>query len=110
MKAPRQARHPAAPSAHTSESETDMAAGNHKRNPGAPLDMGWLRNTRVNLSATPRRAQTLTARRSVKSHWQAAWLLRAITMIDLTTSSRRRYAGQGDAHVRKSAAAACARI
>lgn len=55
------------------------------RNPGIPLDMGWLRATRVNLSATERRAATLTTRRSVKNAWQAAWLLRAITMIDLTT-------------------------
>lgn len=60
-------------------------AANHRRNPGIPLDMGWVRATRVNLSATQRRAQTLTTRRSVKSDWQAAWLLRAITMIDLTT-------------------------
>ena len=62
-----------------------MAAGNHKRNPGIPLDMGWVRHTTVNLSATQRRAATLTARRSIKREWQAAWLLRAITMIDLTT-------------------------
>ncbi len=47
--------------------------------------MGWVRATRVNLSATERRAQTLTTRRSIKQDWQAAWLLRAITMIDLTT-------------------------
>ncbi len=57
----------------------------HKRNPGIPLDMGWVRDTKVNLSATQRRAATLSTRRSVKKAWQAAWLLRAITMIDLTT-------------------------
>ena len=62
-----------------------MTSANHKRNPGMPLDLGWLRATTVNLSATQRRAQTLGTRRSVKSDWQAAWLLRAITMIDLTT-------------------------
>ncbi len=62
-----------------------MAAAKHKRNPGIPLDMGWVRDTKVNLSATQRRAQTLTTRRSLKKAWQAAWLLRAITMIDLTT-------------------------
>ena len=55
------------------------------RNPGMPLDMGWVRDTRVNASATQRRAATLATRRSVKREWQAAWLLRAITMIDLTT-------------------------
>ncbi len=62
-----------------------MAAAKHKRNPGIPLDMGWVRDTKVNLSATQRRAATLGTRRSVKKAWQAAWLLRAITMIDLTT-------------------------
>ena len=62
-----------------------MAAARQKRNPGIPLDMGWVRNTKVNLSATQRRATTLATRRSVKNDWQAAWLLRAITMIDLTT-------------------------
>jgi deoxyribose-phosphate aldolase len=62
-----------------------MATITSIRNPGIPLDMGWLRATTVNLSATQRRTQTLTARRSVKKEWQAAWLLRAITTIDLTT-------------------------
>ena len=62
-----------------------MANSNFTRNPGIPLDMGWVRATTVNLSATQRRAATLATRRSVKGDWQAAWLLRAITMIDLTT-------------------------
>ena len=62
-----------------------MATKTLKRNPGIPLDMGWVRATTVNLSATQGRAQTLGTRRSVKKDWQAAWLLRAITMIDLTT-------------------------
>jgi len=62
-----------------------MAKTTLKRNPGIPLDIGWVRATTVNLSATQRRAGTLTTRRSVKKEWQAAWLLRAITMIDLTT-------------------------
>ena len=62
-----------------------MSAAEHHRNPGTPLDMGWVRASTVNLSATQRRAQTLGARRSVKGSWQAAWLLRAITIIDLTT-------------------------
>ena len=62
-----------------------MATQTIKRNPGIPLDMGWVRATAVNLSATERRTATLGARRSVKNEWQAAWLLRAITMIDLTT-------------------------
>ena len=62
-----------------------MANTTLKRNPGIPLDMGWVRATIVNRSATQRRSATLATRRSVKKEWQAAWLLRAITMIDLTT-------------------------
>ena len=49
------------------------------RNPGMPLDMGWVRQVRVNRSAVERRAATMVARRTVKKEWQAAWLLRAIT-------------------------------
>jgi deoxyribose-phosphate aldolase len=56
-----------------------------ERNPGVPLDMGWVRQVRVNLSAVERRAATIPTRRTVKKEWQAAWLLRAITCIDLTT-------------------------
>src|ERR1051326_41115 len=55
------------------------------RNPGTALDLGWVRAARVNRSAVERRAATLPARRTVKKEWQAAWLLRAITCIDLTT-------------------------
>lgn len=60
-------------------------ATDSERNPGIPLDMGWVRASRVNRSATQRRVQSLPARRSVKKEWQVAWLLRAISMIDLTT-------------------------
>ncbi len=55
------------------------------RNPGMPLDMDWVRAVAVNTSAVERRAATLPGRRSVKKAHQAAWLLRAITCIDLTT-------------------------
>jgi deoxyribose-phosphate aldolase len=55
------------------------------RNPGIPLDVGWLREVRVNRSAVERRAATIGTRRSLKKAWQAAWLLRAVTLIDLTT-------------------------
>jgi deoxyribose-phosphate aldolase len=55
------------------------------RNPGMPLDMDWVRVVRINRSAVERRAVTLPTRRTVKKEWQAAWLLRAITCIDLTT-------------------------
>lgn len=55
------------------------------RNPGMPLDMGLIDSLRINRSAVERRAASLTARRSVKKAWQAAWLLRAVSCIDLTT-------------------------
>ena len=56
-----------------------------ERNPGIPLDLDWVYSTRINRSAVERRASTLSTRRTVKKEWQAAWLLRAITCIDLTT-------------------------
>ncbi len=55
------------------------------RNPGAPLDLEWVAETRVNRPAVERRVASLPGRRSVKKDWQAAWLLRAITCMDLTT-------------------------
>jgi deoxyribose-phosphate aldolase len=55
------------------------------RNPGTPLDLDAVRAIRVNRSAVERRAATIPTRRTVKKQWQAAWLLRAITCMDLTT-------------------------
>jgi deoxyribose-phosphate aldolase len=55
------------------------------RNPGTPLELDWIKEVRANRSAIERRTQTLSARRTVKKEWQAAWLLRAITVMDLTT-------------------------
>ncbi|MGH7449367.1 MAG: deoxyribose-phosphate aldolase [Longimicrobiales bacterium] len=55
------------------------------RNPGFPLELDWIRDVRVNRSAVERRAATVATRRTVKKEWQAAWLLRAITLMDLTT-------------------------
>jgi deoxyribose-phosphate aldolase len=62
-------------------------AAHAERNPGRSLDLGWVEDIRVNRSAVERRAATLPGRRSVKQQWQAAWLLRAIQCIDLTTLS-----------------------
>ena len=59
----------------------------HDRNPGMPLDLDWVMGAHINRSAIERRTATLPARRSIKKEWQAAWLLRAITCIDLTTLS-----------------------
>ncbi len=58
-----------------------------ERNPGMPLDLGWVRQVRVNRSAVERRAATIGTRRTVKKQWQAGWLLRAVTLMDLTTLS-----------------------
>ena len=57
------------------------------RNPGTPLDLARVAAAQVNRSAVERRAATIPSRRTVKKEWQAAWLLRAITCIDLTTLS-----------------------
>src|SRR3984957_14980837 len=58
-----------------------------KPNLGIPLDLKWVDEVRVNTSAAERRAQTLVTRRTVKKDWQIAWLLRAISCMDLTTLS-----------------------
>ncbi len=55
------------------------------RNPGMPLDLDRVDAAQVNRRAVERRAVTIPTRRTVKKEWQAAWLLRAITCIDLTT-------------------------
>src|SRR5256884_6213632 len=54
-------------------------------NTGVPLNLDWIDGVRINTSAVERRAATLLARRTVKKDWQVAWLLRAITCMDLTT-------------------------
>src|SRR5271163_1682941 len=56
-------------------------------NRGIPLNLDWVKQARINTSAVERRAQSHVARRTVKKEWQAAWLLRAITCMDLTTLS-----------------------
>jgi deoxyribose-phosphate aldolase len=67
------------------ERSAERPPGQVERNPGTPLDLDLIRAIRVNRSAVERRAATLPRRRTVKKEWQAAWLLRAITCIDLTT-------------------------
>ena len=68
----------------TAEGRAPASAGSD-RNPGQPLDLDGVRAIRVNRSAVERRAATIPTRRTVKKDWQAAWLLRAVTCIDLTT-------------------------
>ena len=75
------------PSSRTSSGTppADFPIAVHTRNPGTPLDLSWVRAVRANLSAIERRAATIPRRRTVKKEYQAAWLLRAITLMDLTT-------------------------
>jgi deoxyribose-phosphate aldolase len=91
-------RHPGVaegPDARTAESldapdytaSAPLPAPTLRPNRGIPLSLDWVEDVRVNTSAVERRAQTLVARRTVKKEWQAAWLLRAISCMDLTTLS-----------------------
>src|ERR1019366_9365726 len=72
---------------HPSNTIATLAGRALLSNSGIPLDLNWVQEVRVNTSAVERRAQTQVARRTVKKEWQAAWLLRAITCMDLTTLS-----------------------
>ena len=55
------------------------------RNTGMKLDFDPIRGAQVNLSAAERRIASLPGRRTVKKEWQAAWLIKALQVIDLTT-------------------------
>lgn len=57
------------------------------RNQGMPLDLDWVMAVQANTSAIERRAKTLPGRRSVKKDYQAAWLCKAVSLMDLTTLS-----------------------
>ena len=56
-----------------------------KRNEAVPLDLGWVNQIKVNRNAADRRAASLANRRTVKKEYQAAWLIKALQCIDLTT-------------------------
>ncbi len=56
-----------------------------KRNEAVDLDLGWINQIKVNRNAADRRAASLANRRTVKKEYQAAWLVKAIQCIDLTT-------------------------
>jgi deoxyribose-phosphate aldolase len=70
-----------------SESQIPLRRDELRPNRGVPLNLDRVEEVRVNTSAVERRAQTLVARRTVKKEWQVAWLLRAISCMDLTTLS-----------------------
>jgi deoxyribose-phosphate aldolase len=65
----------------------ELAGRQLQPNRGTSLNLDWVENVRVNTSAVERRAATLVTRRTVKKDWQIAWLLKAITCMDLTTLS-----------------------
>jgi hypothetical protein len=64
-----------------------MAAHLESRNPGVPFDLSWFQELKINFPGVKLRAETIGKRRSIKKEWQAAWLLRAVSCMDLTTLS-----------------------
>ncbi len=66
---------------------TQLPQVQEQRNDGVPLDLDWVMAAQANTSAIERRAKTLPGRRSVKKDYQAAWLCKAISLMDLTTLS-----------------------
>ena len=79
----------AAPSGHDIDSLVPVTLHGRTLSPNRrmKLELDWVEEVRVNTSAVERRAATIGTRRSVKKDWQAAWLLRAIACMDLTTLS-----------------------
>lgn len=75
---------PSVPQSRDERGESPVEAS-RSRNPGLPLDLDWVRDIRVNRSAAEQRVTSLGKRRSLKKKWQAGWLTRAVTLIDLTT-------------------------
>jgi deoxyribose-phosphate aldolase len=67
------------------EPDQAMRVPSYERNQGTPLDLNWVNEAKVNRSAVERRSSSLAGRRTVKKQWQAAWLLKAVSCIDLTT-------------------------
>src|SRR5579859_3062036 len=75
------------PIAEASGAIATLAGRPLQPNRGTSLNLDWIESVRVNTSAVERRAATLVTRRTVKKDWQSAWLLRAISCMDLTTLS-----------------------
>lgn len=72
---------------HIAERSAQLPQLAEPRNPGMELDLDWVAAVQANTSAIERRCATLPGRRSVKKDHQAAWLLKAVSLIDLTTLS-----------------------
>ena len=62
-----------------------MSASLIQRNPGVSFDSAWFSDIKINFPGVKARAETLGKVRSIKKDWQAAWLLRAVSCLDLTT-------------------------
>jgi deoxyribose-phosphate aldolase len=73
--------------ASTNRAVAELGGRELQPNRGTSLNLEWVESVRVNTSAVERRAATLVTRRTVKKDWQVAWLLRAISCMDLTTLS-----------------------
>ena len=56
-------------------------------NPGTEFNPKAFEAVKIDLAALNRRAATLKTKRCVKKDFQAAWLLRSVSVIDLTTLS-----------------------
>jgi deoxyribose-phosphate aldolase len=65
--------------------KTENVPAGHARNTGIAFNEEAALGPTVNLSAVERRTATLPTRRTVKKEYQAAWLVKAIQCIDLTT-------------------------
>src|ERR1700739_3804280 len=65
--------------------QAQLRHNDRARNAGMPLTLDSIRGVQVNLSAAERRVASLPGRRTVKKEWQAAWLIKALQVIDLTT-------------------------
>ena len=86
LHAARPARHADSATLYPAESASRLLPDDPPlRNPGTALELELVRSIRVNRSAVERRVATLAGRRTVKKEWQAAWLLRVISCMDLTT-------------------------
>jgi deoxyribose-phosphate aldolase len=70
---------------HLSQIDAKAAVNAVVRNPGTGLKTDWFENIQVNTSAAERRASTIGTRRTVKKEYQAAWLVKSLQCIDLTT-------------------------
>lgn len=71
----------------TQTSTAQLPQIHEPRNDGMALDLDWVASVQANTSAIERRAKSLPGRRSVKKDFQAAWLCKAVSLMDLTTLS-----------------------